>query len=129
MAKAPSVKFPRIQAGFYNVTLDGELVGYITKKVDGKVTTWTTYNTNEPDMTPETLLISTIADESELFREAKEFAKNYFINAPVADIQEDEVDEEVETVELQIPDWTEDETQDFFDEVNEFEESEEFAFA
>jgi len=134
MAKAPAVKFPRIQAGFYNITLDGELVGYISKKVEGKVTTWTVYNTNEPDLTVETLPVSSIADETELFRDAKEFAKGYFPNAvqtqPQVEVEDEvEMEQEVETVELQVPDWTEDETQDFFDEVNEFEESEEFAFA
>lgn len=133
MTKAPAVKFPRIVAGFYNVTLDGEIVGYIAKKVEGKVTTWTVYDTNEPDLTIETLPVSTIADETELFREAKEFAKNYFPNNLPA-TQEDETEEvemeqEVETVELQAPEWSEDETQDFFDEVNEFEEVEEEEFA
>lgn len=132
MTKAPAVKFPRIVAGFYNVTLDGELVGYIAKKVEGKVTTWTVYNTNEPDLTIETLPVSAIADETELFREAKEFAKNYFPNLPATqedEVEEVEVEQEVETVELQAPEWSEDETQDFFDEVNEFEEVEEEEFA
>lgn len=122
MAKAPVVKFPRVQAGFYNVTLDGELVGYVTKKVDGKETTWTVYNTSEPDLTPETLLTSTIVEETELFREAKEIARNYFMNLPAP--QEQEVEPEVEAVELQVPDWSEDETEDFFDEANEYEEAE-----
>jgi hypothetical protein len=132
MTKAPAVKFPRIVAGFYNVTLDGELVGYIAKKVEGKVTTWTVYNTNEPDLTIETLPVSAIADETELFREAKEFAKNYFPNLPTTqedETEEVEMEQEVETVELQAPEWSEDETQDFFDEVNEFEEVEEEEFA
>lgn len=122
MAKAPVVKFPRLQAGFYTITLDGELVGYVTKKVDGKETTWTVYNTNEPDLTPETLLTSTIVEETELFREAKEIARNYFMNLP--EPQEQEPEPEVETVELQVPDWSEDETEDFFDEANEYEEAE-----
>ena len=132
MTKAPAVKFPRIVAGFYNVTLDGELVGYIAKKVEGKVTTWTVYNTNEPDLTIETLPVSTIADETELFREAKEFAKNYFPDLPTTqedETEEVEMEQEVETVELQAPEWSEDETQDFLDEVNEFEEVEEEEFA
>lgn len=122
MAKAPVVKFPRVIAGFYNVTLDGELVGYVSKKVDGKETTWTVYNTSEPDLTPETLLTSTIVEETELFREAKEIARNYFMNLP--EPQEQEPEPEVETVELQVPDWSEDETEDFFDEANEYEEAE-----
>ena len=123
MAKAPVVKFPRVIAGFYNVTLDGELVGYVSKKVDGKETTWTVYNTSEPDLTPETLLTSTIVEETELFREAKEIARNYFMNLPPVP-QEQEVEPEVETVELQVPDWSETETEDFFDQVNEYEEAE-----
>lgn len=123
MAKAPVVKFPRVIAGFYNVTLDGELVGYVSKKVDGKETTWTVYNTSEPDLTPETLLTSTIVEETELFREAKEIARNYFMNLPEQP-QEQEVEPEVEAVELQVPDWSEDETEDFFDEANEYEEAE-----
>lgn len=137
MAKAPAVKFPRIQAGFYNVTLEGELVGYIAKKVEGKVTTWTVYNTNEPDLTIETLPLSAIADETELFRDAKEFAKGYFPNAtiqvqPEAEVEDEvEMEQEVETVELQTPEWSEDETQDFFDEMSEFEDvmEEELALA
>jgi hypothetical protein len=120
MAKAPIVKFPRISAGFYTITLEGELVGYVAKKVDGKEVTWTIYNTNEPDLTLETLPTSAIVEETELFREAKENAKVYFLNRPEPQEQE----QEVETVELQVPDWSEDETPDFFDELNEYEEAE-----
>ena len=137
MSKGPVIKFPRIQAGFYNVTLEGELVGYIAKKVEGKVTIWTVYNTNEPDLAIETLPLSAIADETELFRDAKEFAKGYFPNAatqaePEAEVEDEvEMEQEVETVELQAPEWNEDETQDFFDEMSEFEDvmEEELALA
>lgn len=124
MAKAPAIKFPRVQAGFYNVTLDGQLMGYIAKKVDGKETSWIVYNTQEPDLTLETLPISAIVDESELFREAKEFSKQFFTQLP----QEQESEPEVETVVLQEPEWAEttdelaDDTQDLFDEMSEFEE-------
>lgn len=124
MAKAPAIKFPRIQAGFYSVTLDGQLMGYIAKKVDGKETSWIVYNTQEPDLTLETLPISAIADEEELFREAKEFSKQFFTQLP----QEQEDEPEVETVVLQEPEWAEsadefvDDTQDFFDEMSEFED-------
>jgi hypothetical protein len=120
MAKAPAIKFPRITAGFYSITFDGELVGYVAKQGESKDASWFVYNTNEPDLTPDTLLVSTIVDESDLFRVSKDFAKGFFTSAPSQE-QEPEA-------ELQTPEWTEtadefaDDTQDFFDEVNEFEE-------
>jgi hypothetical protein len=120
MAKAPAIKFPRIQAGFYSITFDGELVGYVAKQGESKDASWFVYNTNEPDLTPDTLLVSTIVDESDLFRVSKDFAKGFFTSAPSQE-QEPEA-------ELQTPEWTEtadelaDDAQDFFDEVNEFEE-------
>jgi hypothetical protein len=120
MAKAPAIKFPRITAGFYSITFDGELVGYVAKQGESKDVSWFVYNTNEPDLTPDTLLVSTIVDESDLFRVSKDFAKGFFTSAPSQE-QEPEA-------ELQTPEWTEtadefaDDTQDFFDEVNEFEE-------
>ena len=120
MAKAPAIKFPRITAGFYSITFDGELVGYVAKQGESKDASWFVYNTNEPDLTPDTLLVSTIVDESDLFRVSKDFAKGFFTSAPSQE-QEPEA-------ELQTPEWTEtadelaDDAQDFFDEVNEFEE-------
>lgn len=119
MAKAPVIKFPRVQAGFYNVTMDGELVGYISKKAEGKETSWMIFNTNEPNLTLETLPTSALIEETELFREAKEAAKDFFPNNIV-----EEQEQEVETVELQVPDWSETETEDFFDEANEYDEVE-----
>jgi hypothetical protein len=120
MAKAPAIKFPRITAGFYSITFDGELVGYVAKQGESKDASWFVYNTNEPDLTPDTLLVSTIVDESDLFRVSKDFAKGFFTSAPSQE-QEPEA-------ELQTPEWTEtadelaDDAQDFFDEVNEFED-------
>ena len=120
MAKAPAIKFPRITAGFYSITFDGELVGYVAKQGESKDASWFVYNTNEPDLTPDTLLVSTIVDESDLFRVSKDFAKGFFTSAPSQE-QEPEA-------ELQTPEWTEtadelaDYAQDFFDEVNEFED-------
>lgn len=137
MAKAPSVKFPRIQAGFYYVTLEGQVVGYISKKVDGKETSWQIYQTTETDLTQDNLLISTMIEETELFREAKDFSKEHFINStPVTEVAEEEtisdevVTEVTSTVELQEPEWNESEVlvveeDDFFDEVNLSEELEE----
>ena len=120
MAKAPAIKFPRITAGFYSITFDGELVGYVAKQGESKDASWFVYNTNEPDLTPDTLLVSTIVDESDLFRVSKDFAKGFFTSAPSQE-QEPEA-------ELQTPEWTEtadelaDDAQDFSDEVNEFED-------
>ena len=45
MAKGPVIKFPRIEAGFYSVTRDGAIVGYIEKEVDGKEINWWSYDT------------------------------------------------------------------------------------
>lgn len=123
MAKSPIVKFPRITAGFYSITYDGELVGYISKKVEDKETTWSIYNTSEPDLTLETLPVSALVEETELFREAKENAKVFFANRPKVE-EEVKSESEFQTVELQKPDWSEDEITDFFDEVNEYEEVE-----
>lgn len=118
MAKAPVVKFPRIQAGFYTVTLEGELVGYISKKTEGKEVSWMIFNTNEPDLDMDSLPASMMVEETELFREAKEYAKEFFVNQP-------KMTQEVETVELQVPEWNEENTEsDFFDNVNEYEEAE-----
>jgi len=119
MTKAPVIKFPRIRAGFYSVTLDGELVGYIAKKAEGKETSWRIFNTAEYDLTLDTLPTSALIEETELFREAKEAAKDFFPNN-IVEVQE----QEVETVELQVPDWSETETEDFFDEANEYDEAE-----
>lgn len=142
MAKSQIVKFPRVEAGFYTVTFDGELVGYVAKKVEGKETTWSVYNTNEPDLTIETLPPSALVEESELFREAKEAAKTFFMNLPEP---QEESEPEVEIVELQVPDWSEEDSElefatadlqtsewseegesdpDFFDELNDYEEAE-----
>jgi len=118
MAKAPVVKFPRIQAGFYTVTLEGELVGYISKKTEGKEVSWMIFNTNEPDLDMDSLPASMMVEETELFREAKEYSKEFFVNQP-------KMTQEVETVELQVPEWNEENTEsDFFDNVNEYEEAE-----
>lgn len=117
MAKAPAIKFPRIQAGFYAITFDGELVGYIAKQGEAKDTSWFVYNTSEPDLTIETLPVSAMVDESDLFRVSKDFAKEFFTSAPSQE-------QEVETVELQAPEWNEMEpvSEDFFDEASAFED-------
>lgn len=104
MAKAPAIKFPRIHAGFYSVTQDGEFRGYIMKEeTDDKVTNWYVFDNTTPDLDiamlhPE----NAIGAPDELFREAKETAKNYFLNTPM----------ETETVEPEVvnlpeSEWTE----------------------
>jgi hypothetical protein len=86
MAKAPTIKFPRIEAGFYNVTKDGELVGYIMREVtDDKETNWYIFDNSAPDMDVAMLHPEDAIDAPDgLFREAKENAKAYFLNRPVA---------------------------------------------
>jgi hypothetical protein len=119
MAKAPMIKFPRIQAGFYSVTFEGELVGYVAKQGESKDSSWFVYNTNEPDLTLETLPVSTVVDESDLFRVSKDFCKEFFTGAPTQ-----ETESVTETMELQTPDWsdTEEMSDDFFDEAAAFED-------
>jgi hypothetical protein len=86
MAKGPVIKFPRIEAGFYSITLDGALVGYIKKEVDGKETNWWVYDTVDmEDLSSETA----IDTANELFREAKVDATAYFLskNVEVAEVK------------------------------------------
>ena len=85
MAKSPIVKFPRIEAGFYSVTKDGELVGYIMREVeDTKETNWYTFDNATPDLDIAMLHPEDAIDAPDgLFREAKESAKAYFLNRPI----------------------------------------------
>jgi hypothetical protein len=114
MAKAPTIKFPRIHAGFYSITFDGELVGYIAKQGGDKDAAWFVYNDNTPELTFDALDMETAVDESDLFRVSKEFARGFF-TAPATPVEVEEVMEdeemEVETVELQAPDWEETEVE------------------
>jgi hypothetical protein len=121
MAKAPAIKFPRIHAGFYSVTFDGELVGYIAKQGGDKDAAWFVYNDNTPELTIDALSMETAVDESDLFRVSKDFARNFF-TAPAAQVEAEEMaDEEmeVETVELQAPDWSEDDEMEASEEAME----------
>ena len=80
MAKGPVIKFPRIEAGFYSVTCDGAIVGYIKKEVDGKEINWWIYDTvNAENLDSQT----SIDGPNELFREAKVDATAYFLNKKV----------------------------------------------
>lgn len=86
MAKSPAIKFPRITAGFYGITMDGEFVGYVMKEVDdSKETNWYVFDDNEPEKDIAMLNPANAIDAPDaLLREAKESAKNYFLNRPAA---------------------------------------------
>ena len=105
MAKQPVIKFPRIAAGFYHVTNDGELVGYIMKEVsDDKETNWYIFDNATPDMDVAMLHPENAIDAPDgLFREAKDSAKAYFLNRPI----QTEVVSQVAPVEQ--AQWVEDE--------------------
>jgi hypothetical protein len=108
MAKQPVLKFPRIAAGFYHVTNDGELVGYIMKEVnDDKETNWYIFDNATPDLDIAMLYPEDAIDAPDsLFREAKESAKAYFLNRPI----QTEVVAQVAPIEQ--AEWTEDASQD-----------------
>lgn len=103
MAKAPTIKFPRIEAGFYGITKEGEFVGYIMKEVnDDKETSWYIFDDNEQGKDIAMLHPANAIDTpDELLREAKESAKNYFLNkreapqaiSPVSPLNEADWDE------------------------------------
>jgi hypothetical protein len=116
MAKAPTIKFPRIEAGFYSITKDGELVGYIMRELtDDKETNWYIFDNPTPDLDIAMLHPETAIDHpDDLFREAKENAKTYFLNRPVkaevstpvapledAQWSEEDEDEEDELIEIE----------------------------
>jgi len=96
MTKAPTVKFPRIQAGFYSVTKDGEQMGYIVKQTEGKETNWYIFDDATPDREMDSFDFELAIDgPNDLFREAKEEAIPYFQAKEVA-IVEAEPAEEIE---------------------------------
>lgn len=116
MAKAPILKFPRIEAGFYSVTKDGELIGYIMREVeDTKETNWYIFDNATPDMDIAMLHPEDAIDAPDgLFREAKESAKTYFLNKPVR------VEPVVQVAPVQEAQWAElDATEDLSDEDDE----------
>jgi hypothetical protein len=117
MAKGPVIKFPRIEAGFYSITLDGALVGYIKKEVDGKETNWWVYDTVDMDFSSETA----IDTANELFREAKVDATAYFLskNVEVAEVKAPvEVPTPAPVMEQPVVE------EDFFDALSAFEDAE-----
>jgi hypothetical protein len=117
MTKGPVIKFPRIEAGFYSITLDGALVGYIKKEVDGKETNWWVYDTVDMDFSSETA----IDTANELFREAKVDATAYFLskNVEVAEVKAPvEVPTPAPVMEQPVVE------EDFFDALSAFEDAE-----
>jgi hypothetical protein len=117
MTKGPVIKFPRIEAGFYSITLDGALVGYIKKEVDGKETNWWVYDTVDMDFSSETA----IDTANELFREAKVDATAYFLskNVEVAEVKAPvEVPTPAPVMEQPVVE------EDFFDALSAFEDVE-----
>ena len=117
MAKNPTIKFPRIEAGFYSVTQDGELVGYIMREVtDDKETNWYIFDNATPEMDMAMLHPEDAIDAPDsLFREAKENAKAYFLNRPV------EVQVEAPMAPIEEAQWTEeDEDEDVIEDNNLF---------
>lgn len=86
MAKSPTIKFPRISAGFYSVTMNGEFVGYVMKDVDldTKETNWYVFDDNVQGKDIAMLQPkNAISNPDSLLREAKDSAKKYFLNRPV----------------------------------------------
>jgi len=105
MAKSSVIKFPRVTGGFYQVTKNGELVGYIVKEENNKEINWYVFDNPTPDLDVAMLHPDTSIDEPDgLLREAKDTAKAYFLNKPVA------VTEPV--AEIATPDWSESEEED-----------------
>ena len=116
MAKSSVIKFPRVTGGFYQVTKDGELVGYIMKEESNKEINWYVFDNPTPDLDVAMLHPDTSIDAPDgLLREAKDSAKAYFLNKLVA------VAEPV--VEIAAPDWYESE-----DEDDDYEEDAEIVF-
>lgn len=113
MAKAPAIKFPRIEAGFYSITLEGEFVGYVMKEVDSdsKETNWYVFDDNEQGKDIAMLHPENAIDAPDgLLREAKESAKNYFLNKPV------KVEEVAAPAPIQEAEWAEDAADAMMDE-------------
>lgn len=109
MAKSPSIKFPRIEAGFYSITKDGELVGYVMKELDSdsKETNWYVFDDNVPEKDIAMLNPADAIDTPDsLLREAKETAKNYFLNKPIV------VEDTVQAVQLNEEDWVDEDDDD-----------------
>lgn len=146
MAKAPTIKFPRIEAGFYSITKEGELVGYIMREIsDDKETNWYIFDNPTPDLDIAMLHPENAIDHpDDLFREAKENAKAYFlarpvtaeVAAPIAPMEapqwiesdEDEEDELIEIEDHNLFVSDDGEIEIFEDELTPFNEGDELEF-
>lgn len=124
MAKSPAIKFPRISAGFYGITMDGEFVGYVMKDIDldSKETNWYVFDDNTQGKDIANLnLKNSIDGPDSLLREAKESAKTYFLNRP------EKVETASNVVQLNEAEWDEpkvnwidgEEPEDIFDDIHE----------
>ena len=120
MAKGPVIKFPRVTAGFYSITRDGAIVGYIKKEVEGKETSWWIYDTVSADALNSQTAIDT---PNELFREAKVDATAYFLNKKV-EVAEVETPVEVATPAPVMEQPVVGGDDDFFDSLSAFEDVE-----
>jgi hypothetical protein len=113
MAKAKTFKFPRLTAGFYGITLEGEFVGYVMKEVesDSKETNWYVFDDNEQGKDIAMLHPENAIDAPDgLLREAKESAKNYFLNKPA------KVEDVAAPAPIQEAEWAEDASDAMMDE-------------
>lgn len=111
---SPKFKFPRVEAGLYQVVKDKEPVGLIQKQVDGKEVTWWIYNTTDVN---EIGAMTSIGNPDDLLREAKEVAQKYFseTSTQTKETSVENVVEKVETSEIE---------EDFFDSLSAFEDFE-----
>jgi hypothetical protein len=112
---SPKFKFPRIEAGLYQVVKDKEPVGLIQKQVDGKEVTWWIYNTTNVD---EIGAVTCVGNPDDLLREAKEVAQKYFTENSESKstvVEQEVVVKPEKKVELE---------EDFFDSMSAFEDFE-----
>lgn len=104
MAKSSAIKFPRISAGFYGITKDGEFVGYVMKDtdLDGKETNWYVFDDNVQGKDVAMLHPKNAIERPDsLLREAKDSAKKYFLNRPAT------LQAPPETITLNKAEWVE----------------------
>jgi hypothetical protein len=116
---SPKFKFPRLEAGLYQVVMDKVNVGLIQKQVDGKEISWWIYNTTNPD---EIGAMTSVGNPDDLLREAKDTAQKYFTHQPEVQVQTSQKTQKPVVKEQGVLDNLEEE--DFFDSLNEFEEHE-----
>lgn len=120
---SPKFKFPRVEAGLYQIVKDKVTVGLIQKQVDDKEVYWWIHDTiDSQDIGPSTA----VGNPDELLRVAKETAQKYFAtktspteeSSVVAEVVPQKVVEDKGILDNM------DTEEDFFDSLNEFEEFE-----